>query len=330
MTEDDIFQKIAGELRTGNPDAGIWARALAESGADPAAARTHYIRLRQVQLQSENSRQHPETGASAPTAARVRAEIDVKREILAKRLSLLGRNSLYSELGLNPAVDTTTAGNAIVRLREAEAQGRILSAEEKYAIQTLGDPASREQYDRKLLEELMRQEADANAGSDPQIATRKGAPLGTTARIALAAIVVAVAFGIYQDKVSKDRAREALRIQELALQAETARIEHERQTAAEAMRIQADLAERVTQLAEHQITQRQQQIDNQMRIRTTQIEMQQEQLEERKRQSALARQQAETRAEQEKARRTVYETERALCLTGRRNNNAGEIQRWCK
>ena len=336
MNSDEIFRIIASELQTGTLDSVIWTRAFAEADGDHDRAKARYIRHRQAQFEAgmmpsppppAARDSEPAPAASRPAATRTRSELDVKREILAKKLSQLGRRSLYSELELNPASDNATVNDVIAQLSAAEAQGRVLSAEERYAIQMLRDPVSREQYDRKLLEELSRQEAAPEAVEVSQRGTILGRPISVIAIVAVLAIIVFATLAVYQEKSRKELVREALQMQQ---QAEAARLERERQAAAEAAARQAEAVERQAEMADQQAAMRQHQIDDQARLRTTQIEYQQEQMEERKRQAALARQQAEARMEQEKTRRTIYETERELCLTARRNNNAGEMTRWCR
>lgn len=336
MTSDEIFRIIASEIQTGTLDSVIWTRAFAEADGDHDRAKARYIRHRQAQFEAgmrqpptpsvaQDSGQTPT--ASGPATTRPRSELDFKREILAKKLSQLGRRSLYSELELHPASDNATVNDVIAKLAEAEAQGCVLSAEQRYAIQMLQDPVSREQYDRKLLDEMSRQEAAPEAFEESQRGTVLGRPLNLIAIVAVLAIIVFATVAMYQEKSRKELAREALQMQQ---QAQAARLERERQAAAEAAARQAEAAARQAEMAEQQAALRQHQIDDQARLRTTQIEYQQEQMEERKRQAALAKQQAEARMEQEKSRRAIYETERELCLTARRNNNAGEMTRWCR
>lgn len=334
MNSDEIFRVIASELQAGKLDSATWTQAFAEADGDHDRAKARYIRLRQAQFQAGMMQPssvarvaEPAQATSGPAATQTRSELDVKREILAKKLSQLGRRSLYSELELHPASDNATVNDVIAKLSEAVAQGRVLSAEERYAIQMLRDPVSREQYDRKLLGELSRQDAAPEAFEESQRGTILGQPLSVIAIVAVLAIIVFAATAVYQEKSRKELVREALQMQQ---QVEVARLERERQAAAAAAERQAEATDQAAQIAEQQATMRQRQIDDQVRLRTTQIEYQHEQIEERKRQAALAKQQAEARMEQERTRRTIYETERELCLTARRNNNAGEMTRWCR
>lgn len=324
MNSDEIIRLIATEIQTGKLDPVIWTRAFAEVDGDHDKAKARYIRDRQAQMEASAALTPP---MPVPVASRARPEMDVKREILAKKLSLLGRRSLYDELGLPPASDDGTVSHLIASLREAETQGRVLSAEERYAIQMLGDAVSREQYDRKLLEELSRPEGETQRIEEAPRGGFEIRPMSLVGVVGLLAVISFAALGFYQEQSRKELARETLRVQQ---QAEAARLEREKQVAAERAAQQAEAAERSAQVAEQQALLRQRQIDDQARIRYTQMEIQQEQAEERKRQAALARQQSEARAEQEKVRRTVYETERELCLTARRNNNLGEATRWCR
>jgi hypothetical protein len=333
-SDDEIIRIIASEIQTGQLDSVTWTRAFAEADGNHDRAKARYIRERQAQFQAGMMQPSPAAkvaeqapATSRPAPARPRSELEVKREILAKKLSQLGRRSLYSELELHPASDNAIVNDVIAKLSAAEAQGRVLSAEERYAIQMLRDPVSREQYDRKLLEELSRQDAAPEAVDVSQRGTILGRPISVIAMVGVLAIIVFATLAVYQEKSRKELVREAL---QMAQQAEAARLERERQAAAVAAERQAEAADQAAQMAEQQATMRQRQIDDQARLRTTQIEYQHEQMEERKRQSALAKQQAEARMEQEKTRRTIYETERELCLTARRNNNAGEMTRWCR
>ena len=266
---------------------------------------------------------------------RVRSELETKREILSKRLRLLERNSLYTELGLTPACSEQAVDLSIASLRGSEKLGRVLSAEEKYAIQILGDPLAREQYDRKLLDILSHQEALPNVADD----TRKGSGLGRLGMVvglAVTVIGIGVALSFKADKPKPESASAA------ATATTTATVEKDEAGADRAVlgraasteTLRYDVADRSARLAEQQQSFRERQFEEQVRLRSVQMEVQREQQEERKRQADRAREladrQRQERIEQESARRTVAETERELCITARRNNNPGAVMRWCK
>ena len=60
--DDDLFEVVGNELRSGNPVAGTWTRAFAEADGDENKARALYIRLRVERLKLERK----ERGKAAP------------------------------------------------------------------------------------------------------------------------------------------------------------------------------------------------------------------------------------------------------------------------
>lgn len=65
-----------------------------------------------------------------------------------------GRAMLYANIGLDPRCSDAEIFGALKRFRAANSAGERLSPEVRYAMEVLGTPDAREQYDRKLFSML--------------------------------------------------------------------------------------------------------------------------------------------------------------------------------
>ncbi len=138
MEERRRFEQIARELASGRMKEGTWARALAEADSDPQRARSLYVRMRNDQLSAETE---------APAAD---AELHTLRGELTRALKRSRHGSLYASIGLTADASDGEIASTLTRLRR---QG--LSAEMRYAAETLGSPARRAEYDRRLLSQVL-------------------------------------------------------------------------------------------------------------------------------------------------------------------------------
>lgn len=95
--------------------------------------------------------------ARASSIHRRRTDASELRE-LRRRLHALQRRSgkamLYANIGLDPRCSDAEIFGSLKRFRAANAAGERLSPEVRYAMEVLGTPVTREQYDRKLFSML--------------------------------------------------------------------------------------------------------------------------------------------------------------------------------
>lgn len=153
VADEALYRVIAAELETGSPDAALWTRAMAEADGDPARTKASYIRLRFQALKKASLALEPLGGDR--DSDRGRGELGDIRRGLVQQLALGRVHSLYPVLGLAPDATDTAIAAAIAEHKVRIAQGVAgASPEFTYAEQTLGDPAARAAYDRKLHEQL--------------------------------------------------------------------------------------------------------------------------------------------------------------------------------
>ncbi|HLA35883.1 MAG TPA: hypothetical protein VJ001_13555, partial [Rhodocyclaceae bacterium] len=142
---DDFFAQIAREMEAGTMDAGLWTRAFAESDGNESKAKALYIKLRHAQLRA----------AAAPSVAtstlQPPSDLERLRKELRQKLATTGKLSFYGNLSLYADCSDAEIAAIVDRLQQQEAAGEKLAPELKYAIEALGTPAAREQYDRRLL-----------------------------------------------------------------------------------------------------------------------------------------------------------------------------------
>lgn len=154
---DKVFYKIiSDELASNSTDPAIWTQATAISEGDMEKTKAAYIRLRYRDLlhtASQNS--VPPNTLSNATAipAHNNNELDKLRSELKRKLAITKRSTLYITLGLDAdASDSTIAATIAEREAENQTASALSISEFNYAKKVLGDPALREQYDRKLIE----------------------------------------------------------------------------------------------------------------------------------------------------------------------------------
>lgn len=331
MTASEIYGIIAAEIRDGTQDVPTWTQAFAEAEGDDAKTKARYIRLRLAQLSGGVAAKMavsvvavtPSIPEKSPCQMPAYADLRFVRDSLAARLAESGRPSLYSQLNLSANSEDGAIAHEIASAKAKAAQGATLSAEELYAIQTLGDPASREQYDRKLLDTLSPVEAGP-ASFAPAV---PGNAINPAIHIAAAVVLIAIAaysgLGYYTTRVRNETAVAAARVQEAVILKESSNRSAHREAMEAAAQLRAEASARSVDIEAEREMARQREIDRQ-----------QFQAEERRvlaeQQKARQDRERETRIEQEATRRMVIEAERDLCVTARRNNNPGAIARYCK
>lgn len=336
-TTDEVYKVIAGELQDGKQDISTWTQAFADADGDDAKTKARYIRLRLAQLKGGVAAHSlvtvpaPILPAHAAQSNGLSAYSDPGsvRDALALQLAESGRRSLYSQLNLHASSSDADIQRGISAVKEKESLGAALSAEEQYAIQTLGDPVSREHYDRRLLDTFSGAKEGSPSLSQP-VSARSINPANLAAIVALVAIAAYSGLGVYREQVRKEaeiaanKVREsAIKVHESAIAAESTNRFSQRGTEAALALQREEVRSQSLSLAADREMARQQEIDRQR-----------SQAEERRllaeQQKARQDKEREVRAEQESARRAVAEAERELCLTARLNNNVGAVQRYCK
>lgn len=157
MSDETFYRVIADELESNNMDKVLWTQAFANAEGDPDKTKANYIRLRYLALKKSAPSVSPlltqgsqrELPPVIGGLARLRAE-------LSEKLRIQGKSSLYTTLNLTPSADDSVVSSALAAFDSKIQNGSITaSAEFKYAKETLGNPALREQYDRKLMEALI-------------------------------------------------------------------------------------------------------------------------------------------------------------------------------
>jgi hypothetical protein len=158
MSDKEIYQLIADELKTKNIDAALWTQAKETAAGDPDKTEAAYIRLRFLDLIKSSLLQQKSTSLvnNTNTKTEVKPKEDEMLRIrteLAKKLLSQGKHSLYSTINLRPDASDVAIAAAISDLESGNLAGSGINlAEFKYAKNTLSNPTSREQYDRQLLE----------------------------------------------------------------------------------------------------------------------------------------------------------------------------------
>jgi curved DNA-binding protein CbpA len=162
---EDIYKRIARELSTSRMDEGLWTRALAEADGNVERCKAIYIRIRHDALVAQ--RRSPEieapisssTGEAPPDNA-----LRMLRWRLKRELANGGNSSLYSVLNVPVDCGDGEIRALVAKLRAAQPPGTRPEAELQYAMDTLGDPDARAQYDRTLLRKIGGDEEQPEAG----------------------------------------------------------------------------------------------------------------------------------------------------------------------
>lgn len=158
MSDKEIYQIIADELKTKNIDTALWVQAKELAGGDTDKTEAAYIRLRFCEL-IKSPHLPPKSNSlvnNTNTKTKVKDdELSRMRSELAMKLLNRGKHSLYSTLKLHPDASDAVIATAIGDLESGHlVNSGINLAEFKYAKDTLSNPDLREQYDRQLLESI--------------------------------------------------------------------------------------------------------------------------------------------------------------------------------
>lgn len=330
-TTNEIYEIIAAEIRDGVQDVPTWTQAFAEADGDDAKTKARYIRLRLAQLNGgaaatmalSAAAVTPSTQGVLPSRTPAYADLRFVRDSLAQRLAETGRRSLYSQLNLSASSEDEAIARETAAVKSKAAEGAALSAEDLYAIQTLGDPVRREQYDRKLLDTLSPVEPGPVSFA-PSVPGNSISPaIHIIAAVALIAIAAYSGLGYYNARNRHETTIAATKVREAAILTESSSRNAHREAIEAAAQQKAEASARVAEIAAQREASRQREID-----------LQQFNAEERRllaeKQKASQDREREARIEQEAARRMVIEAERELCVTARRNNNPGAIMRYCR
>lgn len=164
MSDKEIYQVIADELKNNSIDPALWTQAKEAAGGDPDKTEAGYIRLRFLDIVKSKSPAprviSPTITPAAPKPAIRDDELSRIRAELAKKLAAQQKHSLYSTLKLQPDASDTVIAAAIDDLETGSPAGNGVNlAEFNYAKNTLRDPDLRAQYDRQLLESISYQGA---------------------------------------------------------------------------------------------------------------------------------------------------------------------------
>ena len=291
MDTSKVLKMIAEEIGTGRQDREAWAWALAEAGGDGGKAKGLYVQRRMAALASDPA----EAESAESKLARRRAEI-------RRQLALQNRKSLYSVLGV-PADTSDTELARTIALRVES--GAPLDAETRYAVEILGNPEAREQFDRNLLGQLStRLVAAARAGELPAPVppVSRGAAWQAWAAIA----VVVLGAGYLWQSHRRDMAEREVRLKEVEARKEE-------------IRLRAEATER---LAATQAMQAEAAIQQQLQANERRERMALESMQREHKQNFESALRQEQRAEQAEQRRLQAEQARAAAESRRRDAEA--------
>lgn len=327
MQADQHYRTIAGEIEAGQQDPALWAWALAESGGDSEKTKALYIRRRFAALAAATPIPTP---APAPTPSpRGDAELDRLRAELRRQLAVQRKQSLYSVLGVPADSSDAAIAGAIGRLT---ASGTRLDAETQYAVDALGDPAAREEFDRRLLEQLSQRRPAAMAPTiEPRAATPANPALKITAAVALVLGIGYLGLGYSKDKSERElRLKEAeLRKLELQRAAEIAdRLVDNQKTAIDASIDAATAAqERNAEARERALMESRMREDKYRLDQAYRQEQQAEQAEQRRLRSEQSRAQAEARRKDAEAATAARVARQQAIQDAIARGNPNEAQR---
>ncbi|MBK9021169.1 MAG: hypothetical protein IPL72_14745 [Sulfuritalea sp.] len=291
MNTSKVLKKIADEISTGRQDLEVWTWALAEAGGDAEQAKAHYVQRRMAALAAKE----PDPDSPEAKLARLRAEI-------RRQLALQNRKSLYSVLGVPADAGDTEIARTIALRVDA---GASLDPETRYALEILGNPEAREQFDRNLLGQLSTRFVAAARASDMVEPDPVSSP-GSHWQMWLAAVLVVLGAGYLWQGHSRDMAEREVRLKEVEAHKEEVRLKAlatERMVETRAMQVEATIE--------------QQQRANEQRERLAQESIQRQ---DRYNFELALRQ--EQRAEQVEQRRVQAEQARALAEARRRDAEA--------
>ncbi|MCB1916942.1 MAG: hypothetical protein KDG52_14650 [Rhodocyclaceae bacterium] len=295
MDDKDRYQAIANEMAANRLDPALWTQAYSEAGGDAEKAQAIYIRLRHRDLSARDAREPIDPLAEL-------------RSRLALALAHKPRETLYRRLGVAVDASARTLEEAIAEIR---ARPDAPDAEIRYAIEILGEPRSRAEYDRSLASDLglvgepepPTEAADEDSGSVflRWWSTRR-------VGIVVAAAVVALLAAVLQPFQQTATVREHLRAQAML---ERERLQqHER--ARELQRERLRLAEQRRAERESRALVREQRQQERRFTMQVQAEQRRQQNERRAEQRRLEREQRELRyAQRVRAREERREAQEA-------------------
>jgi hypothetical protein len=310
MEAQDRYGLVAEEIESGRQDPATWAWALAESGGDLEKTKAYYIRRRIAAMAADTG--VPDAG---PDAGLQKIRIELRRQI-----ALQGKNSLYSVLGVPADSGDAEIAEAICRIT---ASASAMTPEMRYAVDVLGDPDAREQFDRRLLDQLNPpRQAALPKGFEPTGVEASGMG-GGFKMLTVVLMVLGVGYlglSYFQAKSEREiriRETELKRIEGERSAAIAERVAAERALAMEASRVEREKAAQAREVAL---------IESRMREDHTRFEstLQQEQ---RKAQADQARQQAETRRKEAESAAASRAVRQQLIQDALARGNVNEAQR---
>ncbi|MFZ5502836.1 MAG: hypothetical protein ACOY3V_04810 [Pseudomonadota bacterium] len=317
MSDKEIYQLIADELKTKQVDGALWAQAKETALGDADKTEAIYIRLRFLELVKSAPLEKKATTLVVSTNAALQNEpaadeLSRIRAELAKELPDQKKHNLYSTLKLHPDASDELIAATIAELESGGvASSGISAAEFKYAKDTLSDPCSREQYDRQLYDNLLPRIAPLGQFHGYEENSRNYSWWGsrkTSVIIGILSLVMLGYLGINfmkvrnsseLHKIAVETQRGALKNQEKAIQTITSAVQ---------MRVQSDMdlsAETARMVAERQA--------QEMELRNIAADRMREEQENRMREQANRMQ--EQRERDEQRWREEQEREESLRVT---------------
>ena len=317
MNTSKVLKKIADEISTGRQDLEVWTWALAEAGGDAEQAKAHYVQRRMAALAAKE----PDPDSPEAKLARLRAEI-------RRQLALQNRKSLYSVLGVPADAGDTEIARTIALRVDA---GASLDPETRYALEILGNPEAREQFDRNLLGQLSTRFVAAARASDMVEPDPVSSP-GSHWQMWLAAVLVVLGAGYLWQGHSRDMAEREVRLKEVEAHKEEVRLKAlatERMVETRAMQVEATIEqqqranEQRERLAQESI-QRQDRYNFELALRQ---EQRAEQVEQRRVQAEQARAMAEARRRDAEAQAATRMIRQQAIQDAMARGNHNEAQR---
>lgn len=317
MQAEDCYRKVAEEMDSGRQDRALWAWALAASGGDADKTKALYIRRRVDALMP----------AATPAAAPPDSELQRLRGELRRQLAAQRKESFYSTLGVPADSSGAVVAEAIGRITAA---GMVVGAETRYAIETLGDAAARERFDRRLLEQLRNPGVSGTAALPAQQAAagmQVGGGLKVLAGVALVLGLGYLGLGYHKQTSERDiRMKEAeLRREELHRKAEIVdRVVDNQKTAIEAA---TEAQERAAEARERAQLEARMRDDKYRMDQAYRQEQQAAQAEQRRQQMEQSRQQAEARRRDSEAAASTRAIRQQAIQDAIARGNYNEAQR---
>lgn len=201
MKAEDCYRQLAEEIHSERQDPAIWAWALAQSGGDADRTKAHYIRRRFADMKA----------AEQASAVPADSPLQHLRGELRQQLAVQQKKSLYAVLGVAADASDETIAGTIARIT---ATGTPLDAETAYAVEALGDPEAREQFDRRLLAQLRQRKVVVSFDAPLE---QDGTALFSGALKAFAGVALALGLGYLGLGYSREKSDRELRLKEAEL-----------------------------------------------------------------------------------------------------------------